>query len=290
MKPKLKKFLQKIVCCFVPSRRMRIRIRGNFDRVLYYKAKKALVLAPQIETLVVGSSHAQCGFYETKQDLNLGVASQDLYYSYQLYMKCRLMLSNLKRVVLFYSDFSAGFEEERTHMIFETLKYNQYFGIPPKNPVLYAEKNMDISLNFAPFEIKEFTFDDPYPFPFFAEGLTTPEGIKDRAEKHLKNAMRDNNQTAFVEKLIRAVMADGLQLLIVVPPVTAEYLSHVPADLNVFGQLEKVLDKFKGQVKYLNCYRDTDFVQSDFSDCDHLNRQGAEKLTAKIHQAFSSGA
>jgi len=286
MKPKLKKFLLKIVCCFVPFRRMRIRIRGNFDRIFYYKAKKALLLAPQIETVVLGSSHAQSGFCETKQDVNLGISSQDLYYSYQLYMKCRLMFSNLKRVVLYYSDFPAGFEEERSHMIFESLKYNQYFGIPPKNPVLYEEKNLDTTLKFAPFESKELTFDDPFPFPFFSAGLTTPEGIKTRVEKHLKNAQRNNNQTAFVEKLIRAVIADGLQLLIVVPPVTAEYLSYVPADLNVFEPLETVLDKYRGRVRYLNCYRDSAFIREDFADCDHLNRQGAEKLTAKIHKAF----
>ena len=286
MKPKLKKFLIKAVCCFIPSRRLRIKIRGNFDRIFYYKAKKALLLAPQIETVVLGSSHAQSGFCETKRDINLGISSQDLYYSYQLYLKCRLMFSNLKRVVLYYSDFSAGFEEERSHMIFESLKYNHYFGIPPKNPIIYAEKGLDTTLNFAPFEVEDLSFDDPFPFPFFAEGLTTPEGIKDRVEKHLKNALRNNNQTAFVEKLIRAVAADGLQLLIVVPPVTAGYLSHIPADLNVFEPLENVLAKYKGQVKYLNCYRDTDFLQEDFSDSDHLNRRGAEKLTAKIHNAF----
>lgn len=285
MKPKLKKFLLKAACCFIPSRRLRIKVRGNFDKVFYYKAKKALMLAPQIETLVLGSSHAQCGFVETKQDLNLGVASQDLYYSYQLYMKCRLMLPNLKRVVLFYSDFSAGFEEERSHMIFETLKYNQYFGIPPKNPLLYAEKNMDINLKFAPFESKEFTFDDPYPFPFFAADLTTPEGIKKVAEKHLKNALRNNNQTAFVEKLIRAAEADGVELLIVVPPASAEYLSYMPSDVNVFEALEKVTEKYK-DVPYLNCYRSEDFTKEDFADADHLNRQGAEKLTAKIRKAF----
>ena len=286
MKPKLKKFLLKAVCCFVPSRRMRIRIRGNFDRVFYYKSKKALLLAPRIETVVLGSSHAQCGFCETKQDLNLGVASQDLYYSYQLYMKCRLMLPNLKRVVLFYSDFSAGFEEERSHMIFETLKYNQYFGIPPKNPVLYEEKNLDTTLKFAPFETKEFSFDDPYPFPFFAPDLTTPRGIKTVAEKHLKNALRNNNQTAFVEKLIKAAEADGVKVLIVVPPSSAEYRSYMPADINVFEALEKVTERYKGRALYMNCYRDPDFLKEDFSDADHLNRQGAEKLTAKIHKAF----
>ncbi len=286
MKARLKKIFFKAVCCFIPSRKIRRQIKGSFDRCFYYKAKKAALLAPRIELAVLGSSHAQCGFCETDRDINLGIASQDLYYSYQLYLKCRLMFLNLKRVVLFYSDFSAGFEEERSKMIFETLKYNQYFGIPPKNPILYAEKNIDTSLHFAPFEIKEFDFNTPYPFPFVSEDLKTEEGIKIRVQKHLKHASRENNQTAFVEKLIRAVSADGIPLMIVVPPVTEEYLSHIPPQINLFEKLEVLMDRYQGKVLYLNCYRDKDFTNEDFADCDHLNQRGAEKLTAKIKQKF----
>ena len=280
------KFFLKVLCCFIPSQRLRRRLKGGFDRYFYYKAKKAALLAPQIELAVLGSSHAQCGFCETDKDINLGISSQDLYYSYQLYLKCRLMFLNLKRVVLFYSDFSAGLEEERSKMISQTLKYNQYFGIPPKNPILYAEKNMDTSLAFAPYEIQEFDFNEPYPFPFDA-GPQTEEDIKTRVEKHLKHAARGNNQTAFVEKLIRIAADDGIRLLIVVPPMTEKYLSYVPARLDVFEKLEKLIKRYPGQVLYLNCYRDKDFTAEDFVDSDHLNRQGAQKLTAKIRQKFS---
>lgn len=289
MNVRLKKFFLRAVCCFVPSRKLRRRIKGSFDRCFYYKARKAVLLAPQIELAVLGSSHAQCGFCETDRDINLGIASQDLYYSYRLYLKCRLMFLNLKRVVLFYSDFSAGFEEERSKMISETLKYNQYFGIPPKNPILYAEKNIDTSLNFAPFETKEFDFGAPYPFPFASEDLKTAEGIKIRVQKHIKHALRDNNQTAFVEKLIRAVSDDGIRLLVVVPPVTEEYLSYIPPGTNLFGKLETLLDRYGKKALYLNCYRDKDFTDEDFADCDHLNQRGAEKLTAKIRQKFLEG-
>ena len=282
------KFFLRVLCCFIPFQRLRRRLRGGFDRYFYYKAKKAALLAPQIELAVLGSSHAQYGFCETDRDINLGVSSQDLYYSYQLYQKCRLMFLNLKRVVLFYSDFSAGFEEERSKMISQTLKYNQYFGIPPKNPILYAEKNMDTSMPFAPYKIREFDFNTPYPFPCpFGKVPQTEEDIKTRVEKHLKHAARGNNQTAFVEKLIRIAIDDGIRLLIVVPPMTEKYLSYVPVHLNVFEKLEELIKRYQGQVLYLNCYRDKDFTSEDFADCDHLNQQGAQKLTAKIRQKFS---
>lgn len=101
--------------------------------------------------------------------------------------------------------------------------------------------------------------------------------------------MRDNNQTAFVEKLIRAVSDDGIRLLVVVPPVTEEYLSYIPPRTNLFEKLETLLDRYGKKALYLNCYRDKDFTDEDFADCDHLNQRGAEKLTAKIRQKFLEG-
>lgn len=285
MKVRLKKIFFKAVCCFIPSRKLRRQIKGSFDRYFYYKAKKAALLAPRIELAVLGSSHAQCGFCETDRDINLGIASQDLYYSYQLYLKSLLMFPNLKRVVLFYSDFSDGNEEERSKVIAETVKYMQYFGIPPKNPVFYADKQINLCPKFAPYEVKTPDFDDPYPFPFPANDPSA-EDVKIRAEKHLKGAFRGSGQTVFAERIVQSVLAEGLDLAIVAAPVRADYLSFVPADAEPFEKLENMLQKYNGKVRYLNCWRDPDFTNEDFADCDHLNQRGAEKLTAKIKQKF----
>lgn len=244
------------------------------------------MLAPQIDTVVVGSSHAFYGFYETPNDANFGVASQDLYYSYQLYMKSLLMFPNLKRVVLFYSDFSDGNEEERSMWLEESVKYMQYFGIPPKNPVFYADKQINLCPKFAPYEVKTPDFNDPYPFPS-PENDPSPEEVKIRVEKHLKGAFRGSNQTAFVERIIRSVLAEGLDLTIVVAPVRADYLSFMPADAKPFEKLENLLKKYDGKVRYLNCLSDSDFTDADFTDCDHLNRDGAQKLTAKIRRSWN---
>ena len=89
----------------------------------------------------------------------------------------------------------------------------------------------------------------------------------------------------FVERIIRSVLEEGLDLTIVVAPARADYLSFVPADAKPFEKLENLLKKYDGKVRYLNCWRDADFTDADFTDCDHLNRGGAEKLTAKIRSA-----
>ena len=286
MNYKLHKKLLKLLCCFIPSRRIRKRVRGSFDRHFYFKAKKAALLAPQIETLVIGSSHAEYAFYETPRDVNFGIQSQDLYYSYQLYLKSLLMFPNLKRVVLFYSVFSDGNEEERSMQLEESAKYMQYFGIPPKNPIFYADKQIPLCPKFAPYKVETPDLDNPYPFSWpVAE--TTADAVKIRVEKHLKGAFRGSGQTMFVERIIRSVLDEGLDLTIVTAPVRADYLSYVPADAKPFEKLENLLRKYNGKVRYLNYWHDPDFTDADFIDSDHLSRNGAEKLTAKIRSVWN---
>ncbi len=59
---KTRKRLLKLLCCFIPSHKIRKRVHGSFDRYFYFKAKKSALLAPQIRTIVIGSSHARVGF------------------------------------------------------------------------------------------------------------------------------------------------------------------------------------------------------------------------------------
>ena len=92
----------------------------------------------------------------------------------------------------------------------------------------------------------------------------------------------------FVERIIRSALEEGLDLTIVVAPVRADYLSFVPADAKPFEKLENLLKKYDGKVRYMNCWRDPDFTDADFTDCDHLNRGGAQKLTAKIRRPWDA--
>lgn len=61
----------------------------------------------------------------------------------------------------------------------------------------------------------------------------------------------------------------------------------MPADAKPFEKLENLLKKYDGKVRYLNCLSDSDFTDADFTDCDHLNRDGAQKLTAKIRRSWN---
>lgn len=288
-----------VLCGFVPSKHLRKKLRiyartyNTIDEAdLYYrKAVKLLKNRDKIENLVLGASHGLHGFVERDdRDLNLALASQDLYYSAGLYEKYGHM-QNLKNVFLFYFAFSAGHELERTGEKEACVSYRLFFGIPYKTPclafkngLLKLEKNIIKNASFAP-ELPDVSSD--YTDMVYIEPLTD-EVLKNRVNGHMKNALRGNNQNFYLERMIKKAAEFGHRLYIVIPPVTEKYRALMPPFEEAFKPLELSLEKTKGErkgVEVLNFYADTDFSVQDFNDFDHLNRQGAEKLTAKIQAA-----
>lgn len=80
-------------------------LRGKFF-TLDIMLKKAVNLKNRTDftVLALGSSHMRCGFIPQKGEINLGSASQDLYYSYNLY---KIFNSDsVKNVLLTFSVFS----------------------------------------------------------------------------------------------------------------------------------------------------------------------------------------
>ena len=79
---------------------------NKFIQLEYYKN--------EMETLVLGSSHANYNFLATEKEFNLGLNSQDLYNSYKLY-ESYSKSTKLKNIIIFYSVFSEGFILDKTN-------------------------------------------------------------------------------------------------------------------------------------------------------------------------------
>lgn len=293
---KFKRVCFHLLCAFVPSKRMRKKIRKyaqtykTIDGADFYyrKAVKLLKNSEKIENLVLGSSYGLYGFVEQdERDMNLALASQDLYYSSCLYEKYGHM-QNLKNVFLFYFSFSAGHELERTGEKEACVSYKLFFGIPYKTPflafkngLLKLEKEITEHASFSP-ELPDISSD--YTDMVYIEPRTD-EVLENRVKGHIKNALRGNNQNFYLEKMIKQAAEYGHRLYIVIPPVTKKYRALVPSFDEVFKPLFRSLEKTDAGAKVWNFYADPDFVSEDFNDFDHLNRPGAEKLTAKIKAA-----
>jgi hypothetical protein len=294
---KIKKNLNKINLS-IPSEDNQIRLKEiqekyNLDRDFLNKLsfKKGLFEQKlgEIETLALGSSHCELAFDPDQINgfaYNLGDTSQDLYYAYKLYESYIDKMPKLKNIIVFYSTFTSGNELQMSSKKFLCYGYDGLFNINPKYKFDDDYKKEEIN-----FYLNKFC---QVPLRGYYKGykkiyLPYDENIKD-IKSHYKHNIRRNNQTEFVKKIYELAQENNHNLIIIIPPMTSKYKKHfkefygkeeLSSDeiFNDLIQLQKKLD-----LTIFNFYEDNPIKDKDFSDLEHLNPNGAEKLSKIINQ------
>lgn len=239
-------------------------------------------MSDSVETLVLGSSHGNYGFHATGNEFNFCIDSQDLYYGYEIYKKYA-DLKNLKTIILFYSVFSPGFDLEMTNIFFDPIAYKILLDIPyryERNDRKKTEKTFQKYMRSD--KICYDHMDSRGNFDhcsFFGKNVDA----KERADGHLKNAVRENGQTKYVAEMQNLAEKNGHSFVVVIPPARSDYMQHMPPCETVFKDLFSLKN-----VRTLNYFGSSDFSDEDFGDMDHLNLQGALKLTDFIHKALNN--
>lgn len=270
----LKKVLKKIL------KTNKLALNKGWAERLFNKKNGLLYSIENIETLAIGASHGDYGFNSNlcKNSYNMCYTSTDLYYCYELYKLFAPKMSNLKNIILFYSVFSPGFELEKTNEFQIAVFIKLLFAIPYKKR--YLEKYEKKFNNFlkstikasAPIDCENYTgYDNPQIF------FNDDYGVLKRAKTHLRENLRGNNQTGYVEKILQLTKENNHNLIVVIPPAREDYKKCLPEALELFKELNNI-----ELVNVLNFYNDNDFIKDDFGDFDHLNNHGAKKLTKKI--------
>lgn len=102
--------------------------------------------------------------------------------------------------------------------------------------------------------------------------------------KHLKNNQRGGNQTRHLEEIFNLCHQNSIKLYVVIPPARKDYLEN----LNNHKKEDLYKECFdftsKNQIPLLDAMNDESFKDTEFFDCDHLNRIGAEHLTELINK------
>jgi hypothetical protein len=274
----IKKFLKKILKINT------ISLDEDWGRRLFYKKVGLLNRAQNIETLVLGSSHGDYGFDSNlcENSYNMCYTSTDLYCCYELYKLFAFQMPNLKNIVLFYSVFSPGFELEKTNEYQIAVFFKLLFNIPYKeryylkkfekkfSNFLKSISEENVHNNYLGYDKLNIFFDEDY-------------GALKRAKTHLRENLRGNDQTKYVEKILHLTKENRHDLIIVISPAREDYRNSLPE----FDELFKDLNSIKN-IKVLNFYNDNDFDNNDFGDFDHLNHNGAKKLTMKICEGLNN--
>lgn len=89
---------------------------------------------------------------------------------------------------------------------------------------------------------------------------------------------------AGVNDLIDSCIQHQIKVLFVTPPAYSSYIEHLDSLQlkRMYLELRNVVNTNEAQ--YVDMLRDTSFVEDDFFDTDHLNGQGADKLTRKLNE------
>ena len=256
-----------------------------------------------------GSSHGLYGInpqYFSKPAFNSAHVSQPLKYDAFIFNKYIEKADSLEWVILPVSYFTMTSKMELGEEWWRIKNYRIYYDCPyhkyePKynfeiigNPLSFykqikrvgrywikgSDDNSCDSLGFDRGYSKENRDDNWY--------MDGPQRAKFHTKDLEKSQPVIRENIACLETIINNCAERNVNVLIVTTPVCSTYYDCV--DSAQYSLMIRVCESFVRQysnVRYLNLFKDSRFVEDDFHDSDHLETEGAAKLTGILDEYIS---
>jgi hypothetical protein len=260
-----------------------------FDDIkfLTYVYKKKIALensANKITTIGLRASTTDYSFYSPIWDgaFNLGLTSSDLFSIYHLYDIYRNKLPNLKNIIIFFSVCAPGYELIKTSEKYRAVTYNYFFHIPYNLEKEIKPKYIKRIVRKCA-EIKVPDLDPFYNGYELQSYFGVNISAEDRFRTHYRENQRDPDQMYWLKSLIEKVTADNRRLIVIIPPVRSDYKKILPQELSLY---EKLLNLNLTGLEIISYFDSELFNDSDFGDVDHLNENGAIKITNDLKSIF----
>jgi len=261
-----------------------------------YKQKRDQLVAnaDSIEVLILGSSHAMDALDPNQFTLyahNLAFGSQSVYFDRKLAEKYLPDLPRLKYVLLTLDYNSLYYDHEESRDFF----YKYYYGINYKNRKFYKESVLQSFFVYTPEQtLSLMTSRRPIRL---VKGWMNEAGRNDEAVTSVeKNELRVKGFNYTVkswkggdsvlndlEALINLLQSHQITPVLITFPnysLARSFLDTTVVELN--RNVGNTLSQ-KYQIPYLDYFEDESFTVFDYFNCDHLNAQGAAKLSKKIN-------
>ncbi len=260
----------------------------------------------KIKILILGNSHSYCGCnpeFIQQNAFNAAYFSQSINFDAEILENYINRADSLKYILLPIDYYSLYNRLEYGSESYRVKYYIMDYGF--KFPEFYFSTlnifNNPLSLNFKRLwwiYYKRNTFDLISDRPCDRLGYFKPVqkfvdlkiSGKTAAERHKKNSndfLGDN----FLEfqKIIHFCKKKKVKLILFTPPAYKYYIDAF--DKNTFEKVAKIgssFEKNNSNVVYYNFINDTSFRKEDYFDADHLNENGAKKLTIKLNNIISN--
>ena len=241
-------------------------------------------------TLALGSSHVFL-YMPDENGLNMGMASQDLYYSWELYKLLNKENPNIKNVIISYSVFTPGHCMIKTNENKVSVLYKVMYGIDYQYPHIARKKLLPLFEKHFKSTVDKYlethnldkTYRGGMPNDYFETCNINPEKAKEIALKHYKGNQRETEQLTYMKKILEATIEKNQNLLILLSPMSEEYRVNLPEKEKLFSKLYNLCSDYP-KVKILDMYDSKDVVHEEFYDEHHLNLKGAVKITRFINK------
>lgn len=292
-----------------------------------------------INTIIVGSSYAKYGInptYLQARAINLGLSSQDIYYSCKIAQKIINANKSIKNIVLptayytFYSDLSRAVSAYARQIVATTyvralgdahhatnlpevelkLPEQLWFLDPEKTYTYLCRKEFQRRNGKSAHLLRTFqetTWTELYQFPRNdAESFQLYSSQKqryweqlspdvqmtlgyERAQEHNKLYLHTETEAENIkifDEFVTFCNMKEVNLHVLLMPQTDEYIQGL--NPNFRPRYFQALDSTKGDFHFINYLETSLFTSYDFSDPDHLNERGSEKVSTILDEILES--
>ena len=258
-----------------------------FDSV-WHKHTGLLENADKIDTLILGDSHAQFGivpFLMGTGAYNYAFNANSLYETFESLKFAAGHLKNLKTVVLMCAFYNGGFSLIRGSEAWHCRILAKKIGM-----------NYDFSLNPGyDFDLYDKIIEKIVPDPdkiccqgydFVGQRINrSTKKTQKRALHHYKIYQKYDNQWPILEEICRFCASAGIRLVVLDAPARSDYMA-VLRDASQGADLSADMKQILKRHGVLFINMSDGFDDEDFADADHLNFNGAVKLTRRLMNAI----
>lgn len=267
-----------------------------------FNAKKS-----KIEILVMGSSHSNFGInpeYFGRVAFNLSNTSQCLNQDYKLLLKYLPECENVKMVIIPISYFTLQSDLAQSPEAWRVSYYSYYMGVQTDNICsIYDLKNYSALFlwdgplqvikavrNIKNMNINEYGYQVPEKHKQSIDDVINEREGKKRVNYHdkvMKMSLIGFN-ISILELMVKELKRRNIEAVFVTTPVYKTYKQFISA--KSYKIMTDVINNLsaKYSVQYFNYFDDKRFDFNDFLDNDHLNEEGAKKLSLILNNEVIS--
>lgn len=266
-----------------------------------YNSKKNQILknGSEFEILVLGSSHVYYGinpeFFDQKC-FNLAHIAQTPEFDLKLLKKYLPHMKNVKTVIYPISYFTFFWDLQSSTEAWRLKNYTIYYHLKAAQSFKdHAEVlSIDFPNNYK--RVKDYYIHNRselgvtplgWGFNCLAEHAGNLEETgKSAAERHSNFGNQFFNKNSIeVADILRICNENGIKVILLFPPGFQSYRSHINTDQLqlTYNKIDTLLSQYPN-CHFINLFADTSFTASHFLDGDHLNDQGAKKMSQFLNQ------